>query len=45
MLMNFKACVPQSWKRNLVKNLYYRNKIFVSEDLQNNDWQKVKNFW
>ena len=28
--------------RNLVKNLYYRNKTLVTEDMQNNDWQKVK---
>ena len=42
--MNFNSCVPQSWKINLVKNLYYRNKYLVSEDLQNNYWQKVKEF-
>ena len=40
--MNFNSCVPQSWKRNLVKNLYYRNNNLVSEDLQNDEWQKVK---
>ena len=42
VLMNYNSCVPQSWKRNLVKNLYYRNKHLVSEVLQNEDWQKVK---
>ena len=44
VLLNFKSCVPQLWKRILVKNLYYRNKNFVSEDLQNNEWQNVKEF-
>ena len=38
--MNFTPCVPQSWKVNLLKYLYYRNKNLVPEDLQNNDWQK-----
>ena len=40
--MNFNSCVPQSWKRNFDKNLYCGNKILVSEDLQNDGWQKVK---
>ena len=40
--MNFNSCVPQSWKRNLVKNLNHRIKNLVTEDLQNNEWQKVK---
>ena len=30
VLMNYNSCVPQSWKRNLVKNLYYRNQHLVS---------------
>ena len=42
VLMNFNSCVPQSWKRNLVKNLNHRIKNLVTEDLQNNEWQKVK---
>ena len=42
VLINYNSCVPQSWKRNLVKNLYYRNQHLVSENLQKNDWQKVK---
>ena len=40
--MNFNSCVPQSLKRNLVENLYYRKKNLVSEVLQNNEWQKIK---
>ena len=32
VLMNYSSCVPQSWKRSLVKNLYYRNQHLVSED-------------
>ena len=44
LLMNFNSYVPQSWKKNLVKNLCYRNKNLVSEDLQNNEWQIVKEF-
>ena len=42
VLMNFNACVPQSWKRNLVKNLFLRNKNLVTEELKDREWQKVK---
>ena len=34
MLVNFNSLVPPSSKKNLVKNLYYKNKNLVSEDLQ-----------
>ena len=42
VLMNFNSCVPLSWKRNLIKNLHYRNRNLVSEELQQSEWIKVK---
>ena len=39
--MKFFMCTAVVEKK-FSKKLYYRNKNFVSEDLQDNDWQKVK---
>ena len=44
VLMIFKSCVPQSWKRNLVKNLYYRKKISSLNICNITSGKKFKNF-
>ena len=41
-IMNYNSCVPQAWKRNLVKGFYYRNKRLVSKDVQNSEWLKTR---
>ena len=50
VLMNSNSCVPQSWKRNLVKNLYCRNKHVVSRSTKQTSrirrsGKNLKNSW
>ena len=35
VILNFKSCTPQSWKKNLIKYLLIRNERLVSKELQN----------
>ena len=40
--MNYNSCVPQSWKRNLIKSYYYRIKRLVSKEMQDSEWLKIR---
>ena len=43
VLLNFHSCTPQSWKKNLIRQLLIRNKRLVSEELQNLETNRIKN--
>ena len=43
VLLNFDSCTPQSWKKNLIRQLLIRNKRLVSEELQNQEIDRIKN--
>ena len=43
VLLNFHSCTPQSWKKNLIRQLFIRNKRLVSEELQNLETNRIKN--
>ena len=44
VLLNFHSCTPQSWKKNLIRQLLIRNNRLVSEELQNQETNRIKNF-
>ena len=43
VLLNFHSCTPKTWKKNLVRQLFIRNKRLVSEELQNLETNRIKN--
>ena len=42
VLTNFNICTPQSWKRNLIRQLLTKNKRLVSKELQNLKTNRIK---